>query len=126
MDTTYGMKPARPDVLAYCQHDVESTIGLSNFWFGLDKESNMVPKIKKVIFNNPATIVFWADGTKTVVKCQETACDNFYADGEKIATGKDVDRFDPEKGLAMAIAKKALGNKHDYYNVFKKHLKKAK
>ena len=28
------------------------------------------PEIKNVIFNDPATIVFWTDGTKTVVKCQ--------------------------------------------------------
>lgn len=27
--------------------------------------------IDKVIFNPPATIVFWKDGTKTVVKCKE-------------------------------------------------------
>lgn len=27
--------------------------------------------IKKVIFNDPATIILWKDGTKTVVKCQE-------------------------------------------------------
>ena len=27
-----------------------------------------VPKIEKVIFNDPATIVFWVDGSKTVVK----------------------------------------------------------
>ena len=32
--------------------------------------------------------------------------------------------FDPEKGLAMAIAKKSLGNKGDYYNEFKKWLPK--
>lgn len=65
-----------------------------------------VPGIKDVIFNDPATIVFWEDGTKTVVKTQ------------------DGDEYDPEKGLAMAISKKALGNKHEYYNVFKKWLKK--
>lgn len=57
-----------------------------------------LPEIKNVIFNEPATIVFWADGTKTVVKCQEG------------------DIFDPEKGLTMAITKKALGNKGSYYN----------
>lgn len=56
--------------------------------------------IKKVIFNVPATIILWEDGTKTVVKCG------------------DHDIFDPEKGLAMAIAKKALGNKYHYYDVF--------
>ena len=61
--------------------------------------------IEKVIFNPPATIVLWSDGTKTVVK----------ADGEK---------FDPEKGLAMAISKKALGNKGNYYNTFTKWLPK--
>lgn len=60
--------------------------------------------IKKVIFNAPATIVFWSDGTKTVVKCGEN------------------DEFDPEKGLAMAIAKRALGNQGNYYNEFKKWL----
>ena len=62
------------------------------------------PSIKKVIFNYPATIVLWSDGSKTVVKCQ------------------DGDIYDPEKGLAMAISKKALGNKGNYCNEFKKWL----
>ena len=48
--------------------------------------------IKDVIFAPPATIVYWSDGSKTVVKCSE----------------KDV--FDPEKGLAMAIAKRCGGH----------------
>ena len=61
-------------------------------------------QIKKVIFNNPATIVLWADGTKTVVKRQKG------------------DRYDKEKGLAMCIAKKALGNQGNYCNVFKEWL----
>ena len=60
-----------------------------------------LPEIKDVIFNEPATIVIWSDGTKTVVKCQE---------GEG---------YDPEKGMAMAISKKALGNKGNYCEVFK-------
>ena len=57
--------------------------------------------IKDVIFNDPATIVFWSDDTKTVVKCQ------------------DGDIFDKEKGLAMAISKKFFGNKGSYYETFK-------
>lgn len=61
--------------------------------------------IEKVIFNEPATIVFWSDKTKTVVKAEN-------------------DTFDPEKGLAMAISKKALGNQGNYYNTFKKWLPK--
>lgn len=59
------------------------------------------PEIKKVIFNDPATIVYWEDRTKTVVKCEK-------------------EKYDPEKGLAMAIAKKALGNQGNYFEVFKK------
>lgn len=49
-------------------------------------------EIERVIFNDPATIVFWSDGTKTIVKCS-----------------KD-DTFDKEKGLAMAVCKKLLGH----------------
>lgn len=60
-------------------------------------------KITNVIFNAPATIVFWDDGTKTVVKAQN---------GEM---------FDPEKGLAMAIAKKTIGNnRSSYFDLFTK------
>lgn len=71
-------------------------------------KANMHRQIKKVIFNNPATIVIWADNVKTIVKC----------DGEK---------FDPEKGLAMAIAKRLLGDNNGYYyEVFDKWLPKKK
>lgn len=62
--------------------------------------------IKNVIHHDPATIVYWCDGTKTVVKCGEN------------------DIYDPEKGLAMAISKKVLGNEGNYYNEFKKWLPK--
>lgn len=61
--------------------------------------------IEKVIFNPKATIVFWSDHTKTIVK-----------------VGED-DKRDDEKGLAMAISKKFLGNKGNYYNEFRKWLK---
>lgn len=54
--------------------------------------SNM-PKIKKVIFNNPATIIIWADKSKTVVKCM------------------DGDEWDPEKGFVMAYLTKLIGQK---------------
>lgn len=66
-----------------------------------------VTGIKDVIFHNPATIILWEDGTKTVVKC-----------------GKN-DTYDPEKGMAMAICKKLMGNKGNYNNVFKKWLKEV-
>lgn len=54
--------------------------------------------IKNVIFNDPATIVYWTDGTKTVVKCN------------------DGDTYSPERGLLMAIAKKFLGGNAGRYN----------
>ena len=38
-------------------------------------------------------------------------------------SGKN-DFYDPEKGLALAISKKYLGNKGNYYNTFKKWLPK--
>lgn len=34
--------------------------------------------IMKIIVNKPATIVFWGDGTKTVVKCKEGTEFNVY------------------------------------------------
>ena len=66
------------------------------------------PDIANVIFNPPATIVFWSDKTKTVVKCDP-----------------NQEPYDPEKGIAMAISKKMIGdNKYEYYNVFKHWLKR--
>ena len=78
---------------------------IANHRCTVEKTYNLRTNIKKVIFNNPATIVFWSDGSKTVVKAHN-------------------DDYDPEKGLAMAIAKKALGNEGNYYNIFKKWLPK--
>ena len=52
-------------------------------------------EIERVIFNDPATIVCWSDGSKTVVKCEG-------------------DKFDQEKCLAMAIVKRIKGNKGNY------------
>lgn len=74
-----------------------------NSFYGIGKANNMRNKfeIDRVIFNDPATIIIWKDGTKTVVKCQEG------------------DAFDPEKGMAMAISKRALGDKGNFNDVFK-------
>ena len=66
----------------------------------LSVTGTFMPAIENVMFKDPATIVFWADGTKTVVKAL-------------------YEKFDPEKGLAMAIAKKALGNGGNYFNRIK-------
>lgn len=62
----------------------------------------MKEQLKKVVFHDPATIVYWTDGTKTVVKCQPG------------------DTFDPLTGFLMAFFKKACGNKGNYNNALKK------
>lgn len=84
-------------VMDYIRADIEAT-----------KEACMLLSmtIKKVIFNDPATIIIWGNDEKTVVKCGENEV------------------FDPEKGLAMAISKHFFGNKGSYYEEFKKWLPK--
>ena len=59
-------------------------------------------KVEKVVFNDPATIIFWGDGTKTVVKCQEG------------------DTYNKETGFVMCYLKKLLGND----NTFNKEITK--
>ena len=54
----------------------------------------VLPDVEKVIYNPPATIVLWADKTKTVVKCS------------------DDDVYSREAGVAMACLKKALGDQY--------------
>ena len=53
---------------------------------------NIPHSIEKIIYRDPATIVLWSDGTKTVVKCQEG------------------DTYDKEKGFLLCFVKKVLGN----------------
>ena len=67
-----------------------------------NKPSMAMPEIDRMIFNDPATVVIWKDGKKTVVKTQK---------GEK---------YDPEKGLAMAVMKRVL-TPREYH----KHLEEA-
>lgn len=68
-----------------------------NFGWGIPTEclpTKKMPVIMKVIFNSPATIILWGDGTKTVCKTSEG------------------DMYNPEVGFAMCIAKKYMGSRH--------------
>lgn len=65
--------------------------------------------IEKVIYNPPATIIFWKDGQKTVVKGSDADYDH--------------NRICPELGIVHAIAKRALGNKGNYSTVIKRLVK---
>jgi len=79
--------------------------------------------IDRVIYDNPATIVYWTDGTRTVVNCM----DNLET-VKKTRNGKEItvkkprkcDTYSKEIGLAMCIAKKHFGNAGNYNDVFRK------
>lgn len=57
-----------------------------------NKSKPAAPSVKRIVYHNPATIVFWQDGTKTVVKCM---------DGEP---------FEKYAGFCAALAKKVFGS----------------
>ena len=64
-----------------------------------------LPKPEKVIFSGRATIAFWPDGTKTVVKC------------------KIGDFWDQQTGIAMAVLKKLYGTSDSKGNYWKNLVK---
>ena len=102
------MRPASIEYSGYGDNhytENELTLTLEN-WVAFNKGCIIDRKedIEKVIFNDPATIVYWKDGTKTVVKCQEG------------------DTYDKEKGLAMCVTKKFFGNKGNFNKVFNKFI----
>ena len=88
-----------------CKRDVEVTSKMHGV-----RRIEFTPrdiKVEKVIYHNPATIVFWSDGTKTVVKC-----------------GKG-DTYDKEKGFYIACAKKLFGNDYKAVGRMNKALEMA-
>jgi hypothetical protein len=111
INSYYGMFPV-PQPYTCSDLQVDNTKVLMNidhcecmYDYITDNEDIFIPDIEKVIFNDPATIVFWSDGTKTVVKTQNN------------------ETYNKEIGLAMAISKKMLGNTSKYYDTFKKWIK---
>ena len=73
---------ARKDVHDYIQKDSEFTACLY-------RQFQFAPK--EIIYNDAATIVYWSDGTKTVVKCNEN------------------DEYSEYAGFVAAVAKKMYG-----------------
>lgn len=106
--TFSGTELYTSEYLSYVNNDIDTVNKAINIMKNRNKVaygSIRVPIIKDVIFSEPATIVFWKDGTKTVVKCQN-------------------EEYDPEKGIAMAIAKKVYGNGYHYYDDIDKFVKR--
>lgn len=60
--------------------------------------------IEKVIFNDPATVMLFKDGTKVVVK------------------KKADEEWNPVIGLTMCMAKYACGNDKSFHKIIKKWL----
>lgn len=73
---------ARRDIHDYMQKDIEFT---AEFYC----QFRFAPE--KIIYHDAATIVYWADGTKTVVKCNEN------------------DEYSEYAGFVAAVAKKMYG-----------------
>lgn len=70
-----------------------------NYKEGIEEE---VMEYKRVIFNKPATIVIWEDGTKTIVKCNKN------------------DKFKKKTGFLMAYFQKTSGlTKHQSSKLLK-------
>ena len=96
------------DLREQCHNYLEEDVKMPKIKYGQSVLYNKMAKpetfvvsffdIDRVIFNNPATIVFWKDGTKTVVN--------------------------PKVGLMACFTKKALGNKYEYYGKFNKIINK--
>ena len=76
------LSKARKDVHDYIQKDSEFTACLY-------RQFQFAPK--EIIYNDAATIVYWSDGTKTVVKCNEN------------------DEYSEYAGFVAAVAKKMYG-----------------
>ena len=78
---------ADSDVAMFHNALVEAYDSVSRGTLGKFAEGRRLATPKRIIRNGPALIVFWNDGTKTVVKCHNEG-------------------FDGEKGLAMALARR--------------------
>lgn len=96
-----GTESLAPSSKANAYKDALNMIYGSSEYYKFSK-GYKIPEVREIRYNGPATIVFWEDNTKTVVKVQP---------GEM--------HYDHDKAFAMAVCKKLFGNK------FNRHLTKA-
>lgn len=81
------------DILKKLHDDINKQSRIDNsFGSYYEDDNGNVTYIKEVIYNDPAVVVIWNDGTKTVSKCD-------YGDN-----------FNPEFGLILCVLKKVVGN----------------
>lgn len=107
----------RPDCFPYYKHKKpigtvkEKTVSDEGITFTATFEGSSHPALfailwgyypERIIHNGPATIVFWPDRTKTVVKCSEN------------------DIYDPFDAFTAALAKKIYGTTSSVKTMLKK------
>lgn len=108
----------RPDCFPYYKKSEkligtvdEKTVSDEGFTFTAKLDGSSYPALfailfgyypERIIHNGPATIVFWADRTKTVVKCSEN------------------DIYDPFDAFTAALAKKIYGTTSSVKTMLKK------
>lgn len=101
IDWKWEFKPDNTDIAKYYSADCSATASLYDYIRKDMKE--MSNTITNIIYNPPATIIFFGDNSKSIVKCR-----------------KD-EKYDAIKGVAMAIIKHF--NKaefgHHWYDIFK-------
>lgn len=106
LDTYTSTDPFVDEIVFEAQCKAEEAYYPNPFRYTTVHKQTYLPWPRDVIFNAPATIVFWDDGSKTVVKLM---------DGEE---------FNPEVGLAMCFCKKVMGD--GYKRWFRDGMKKGR
>lgn len=91
-----GLTPEQIDYAAFIASASGNELhpSLQDVDVGLIDTFGTLPAVTKIISNDPCTIVFFADGTKTIVRVS------------------DDETFDADKGIYIALLKKAMGSQN--------------
>lgn len=137
------------DLKTFVNHAMKPADGTVPGYLARRKENRFT--IDHVLFNGPATIVFWKNGDKTIVVSRDgemydketdlALCFTLrqlglakvifekptttatWEDGtETVVSCQEGDVWSKETGLFTVITKKTLGNKGNFNDVFKKHI----
>ena len=114
MPTHYGMEGFMNTLIT--DNEFEINLSPCNITWSTDADNrvrpelgkDIIPEVDRIIFHDPATIVFWTDGTKTVVKCME---------GQK---------FSEYYGFLAALAKKIYGTNSAVERIVRQYSAEAK
>ena len=93
------------DIIKEKAKDAEEKLKKETIQFNKKVADGINNDIKQVIFNDPATIIVWKDGHKTVVKCEKG------------------DTYNKEFGLALCLIKEFFNNTGAYNKIFEKWIK---